>query len=158
MMTTVLTIAVQWLHVAAGALWMGGQVFTALVLWPAMLRRPPAEALDLMRTMGPRAGRVMGRAGMLVVILGPIRGTVLGPIRSWQALATPYGLTFIAALLVTLALMAYGGATRGSLVARVWQGEGFHPGARAYLRRSALINLSGLAVIFTCMVLMHLGL
>jgi uncharacterized membrane protein len=157
-MTTFLTIAVQWLHVAAGALWMGGQVFSALVLWPAMLRRPPAEALDLMRTMGPLAGRVMGRAGMLVLLLGPIRGTVLGPIRSWSALATPYGITFGAALLITLALMVYGGATRGSLVQRVWQGDGFHPGARAYLRQSAAINLGGLALIFTCMVLMHFGL
>jgi uncharacterized membrane protein len=157
-MTLLLTLAVQWLHVAAGAVWIGGHVFSARVLWPGMMRRPAAEAHAILRTMGPLAGRVMGPAGIAVIILGPLRGTLLGPIRSWSALATPYGITFAAAFAVTLGLMAYGGASRRTLEASVWQGDGFHPGAAAYLRRSAAVNLGGLAVVLACMVLMHFGL
>ena len=33
-----LTIVVHWLHVLAGIVWFGGHIFTAAVIWPALLR------------------------------------------------------------------------------------------------------------------------
>jgi putative copper export protein len=154
-----LTIVVHWLHVLGGIVWFGGHVFTAAVIWPALLRRPATEAKALSDAMAVPAMRVMGPAGMLVLVLGIVRGTVLGPVRSLDVLiGTAYGWTFLAALLLTFGLMGYAGATRQEMERRVWDGDRFHPGAAAWLRRSSAINLGGLAVILACMVLMRFGL
>lgn len=154
-----LTIVVHWLHVLGGIVWFGGHVFTAGVIWPALLRRPAPEARALSEAMAEPAMRVMGPAGMLVLVLGIVRGTVLGPVRSVDVLVgTAYGWTFAAALLLTFGLMGYAGATRREMERRVWDGDRFHPGAARYLRRSSAINLGGLALILVCMVLMRFGL
>jgi uncharacterized membrane protein len=154
-----LTIVVHWLHVLGGIVWFGGHVFTAAVIWPALLRRPAVEAKALSDAMAGPAMRVMGPAGMLVLVLGIVRGTVLGPVRSLDVLiGTAYGWTFAAALLLTFGLMGYAGSTRKEMESRVWDGDRFHPGAAAYLRRSSAINLGGLATILVCMVLMRFGL
>ena len=107
-MTLLLLTLVQWLHVVAGAIWFGAQVFTSAVIWPALLTRPAAEARATSDAMIAPAVRLMQPAGMLVLVLGIVRGTVLGPIRSLDALvSTAYGLTFLAALLLTFFLMVY---------------------------------------------------
>jgi uncharacterized membrane protein len=154
-----LTMVVHWLHVLGGIVWFGGHIFTAAVIWPALLRRPAAEAKALSDAMAEPAMRVMGPAGMLVLVLGIVRGTWLGPVRSLDVLiGTAYGWTFLAALLLTFGLMGYGGATRKEMESRVWDGDRFQPGAAGYLRRSSAVNLGGLAAILVCMVLMRFGL
>jgi uncharacterized membrane protein len=153
-----IVLAVHWLHVLGGIVWFGGHVFTYAVIWPALLRRPAAEARALSDAMAAPAMRVMGPASMAVLVLGLVRGTVLGPVRSLDALATPYGMTFAAAFLLTFGLMGYAGATRQAMETRVWAGDGFAPGAAAWLRRSGTINLAGLGLILVCMVLMRFGL
>jgi uncharacterized membrane protein len=154
-----MTIVVHWLHVLGGIVWFGGHVFSAAVVWPALLRRPAAEARTFSDAMMQPAMRVMGPAGLLVLVLGIVRGTVLGPVRSLDVLVgTAYGWTFATALLLTFLLMGYGGRMRQEMDRRVWDGEAFHPGAADFLRRSSAINLGGLAVILACMVLMRFGL
>ena len=153
-----LTIVVHWLHVLGGIVWFGGHVFTA-VIWPALLRRPPAEAKAVSDAMAQPAMRVMGPAGLLVLVLGIVRGTVLGPVRSLDMLVgTAYGRTFAAALLLTFFLMGYSGRMHREMDRRVWDGDRFRPGAADYLRRSSAVNLGGLAAILACMVLMRFGL
>ena len=39
-----LLVVVQMLHILLGVTWFGGYTFLDFVLWPALLRRPPAEA------------------------------------------------------------------------------------------------------------------
>lgn len=154
-----LTIVVHWLHVLGGIVWFGGHLFTALVIWPALLRRPAAEARAVSDAMVEPAMRVMGPAGLLVLVLGIVRGTVLGPVRSLDVLVgTAYGWTFAAALVLTFGLMGYGGSTRREMERRVWDGDRFAPGAAAWLRRTNAVNLGGLALILACMVLMRFGL
>ncbi len=150
-----LTLAVHWVHVVAALVWAGGQAFAVLALWPALLRRP-AEARAFYDTLGAPTGRLMGIAGPLVLLLGVLRGTWLGPVRSWHTLvATSYGHAFLAALVLTLALTVYGGAVRGRMETHVWHGATFAPGAGAYLRRTGTVTLLGLAGIVACMVLMR---
>jgi uncharacterized membrane protein len=154
-----MTIVVHWLHVLSGIVWFGGHVFTAAVIWPTLLRRPAAEARALSDAMAQPAMRLMGPAGMLVFVLGILRGTWLGPVRSLGVLTgTAYGWTFIAALLLTFLLMGFGGSMRQEMDARVWDGDRFHPGAAAWLRQTSAVNLGGLALILACMVLMRFGL
>ena len=152
-----LTVVVHWVHVVAGLVWAGGQAFAVAALWPALLRRP-SEARALFDAIGPAAGKLMGAAGPLVLLLGILRGTWLGPVRSWDALVgTAYGRTFLAAMVLTVALTAHLGAVRGQLETRVWNGAAFAPGAPAYLRRTGAVTLAGLAAIVACMVLMRFG-
>lgn len=158
-MTMVLLVVVHWLHVLAGMVWFGGQVFANLVLWPALLRRPAGEARELVQGAGRWAGPLMGGSGIAVLLLGILRGTWLGPVRSPEALfGTAYGHTFLAALLLTVFVMGYAGRARGRMAERVWDGDGYHPGAAAYLRRTGAVTLAGLTAIVLCMVLMRFGL
>lgn len=157
-MTMVLLVAVHWLHVLAGMVWFGGQVFINLVLWPLLLRRPAGEARELVQGMGRWAGPLMGGSGMAVLLLGILRGTVLGPVRSLGALSTPYGLSFLAALLLTVFVMGHAGRARERMAERVWDGDAFRPGAAEHLRRSGAVTLGGLTGIVLCMVLMRFGL
>lgn len=158
-MTLVLLVVVHWLHVLAGIVWFGGQAFATLVLWPALLHRPAGEARELVQGAGRWAGPLMGGSGMLVLVLGILRGTWLGPVRSLDFLvSTAYGLTFLAALLLTVFVMGYGGRQRGRIAERVWDGDAYRPGAAAYLRRTGAVTLTGLTAIVLCMVLMRFGL
>lgn len=153
-----LTLAIHWLHVLGGIVWFGSQIFLAAILWPALLRRPPAEARAVYSALGAPASRVMAPAGMFVLVFGIISGTWLGPIRSWPSLVgTAYGVTFLAALVLTVALMVYGGVTRGQLPARVWDGDVYARGAAAWLRRTGAVTLTGLGAVLACMVAMRFG-
>jgi len=152
-----LTVVVHWVHVIAGLVWAGGLAFMVAALWPALVRRP-SEARALFAAVAPFAGRLMRAAGPLVLVLGVLRGTWLGPVRSWHALVgTAYGRTFLAATVLTFALAAYMGAVRGQFETRVWDGAALAPGAAAYLRRTRAVTLAGLAGIVACMVLMRFG-
>jgi uncharacterized membrane protein len=152
-----LTVVVHWVHVVAGLVWAGGMAFMVAAVWPALVRRP-SEARALFGAVAPAAGRLMRAAGPLVLVLGILRGTWLGPVRSWDALVgTAYGLTFLAATALTFGLAAYLGAVRGQFDARVWEGAALAPGAAAYLRRARAVVLAGLAGIVACMVLMRFG-
>jgi uncharacterized membrane protein len=154
---TTLAILVHWVHVLAGVVWIGSQVFLYAALWPALLARPQGEAGAVLQGVMPRWARVMGALPPVVGITGILRGTAFGPVRSWGALATPYGLTFAAATLLVIALVVHGGRTRAAMGARVFGPGAFPDGARAFLRRQGAITLGLLGGIFTCMVLMRFG-
>jgi uncharacterized membrane protein len=95
-----LLLVVQWLHILAGITWFGGYIFLDFVLWPTRLRLPvkPAQATNAL--IARFAGAVMATSGSLVVVLGIVRGTLLGPIKSFSFLfGSSYGITWLVALL-----------------------------------------------------------
>jgi uncharacterized membrane protein len=152
------TVVVQWAHILAGTLWVGGQAFAALVLWPALLRQPADRARDTLGAFGRIGAPVMGAAANLVLLLGIVRGTVLGPIRSLDALRSGYGAAFVAALLLTIAVMTYGGQTRAAMATRVFDERGgWRPGAERWLRGRNAASLALLAAVIACMVVMRFG-
>ena len=155
---TALTIAVHWLHVLAGIVWFGSQVFLYAALWPALLRRPEGEARAFLGAFMPAAGRLMQPAFLVVVVTGLVRGTVLGPVRSLGALGTPYGLTFVASLLLVAALTVRAGRLRTRLGGRVFGDGAFPHAARTFLRRQGAVTLGALAAVLVGMVLMRFGL
>jgi uncharacterized membrane protein len=53
-MEAVFRIGVQWLHVTAGVLWIGGGFYTILVQLPALLATPPAARGAIMPNLVPR--------------------------------------------------------------------------------------------------------
>jgi uncharacterized membrane protein len=158
-MSLALTLLVQWLHILSGVIWFGGYVLIDFALWPALLRRPAAEASATLATLQKSLGPLMASSGSLVILLGIVRGTTLGPIRSLDALfGAAYGLTWLAALILALFLTVWGARWHDRLVGPVWEGDRVQHGAAKRLRIATIIEMTCFGAILTCMVLMGAGL
>jgi uncharacterized membrane protein len=161
-----LAFIVQWLHVLLGIFWFGNAIAVAVILIPAISKFP----IPTQREIGGRytaiAEPIFKVVAPTIVVLGIIRGTVFGPINSVEDLATPYGITWIVALLATIAtflwgLYVIGGAAKVMNAAPLAADGGPTPElerATARIKQVAVLELLGFIVIFTCMVLMRFGL
>lgn len=158
-MSLPLLIVIQWLHILAGITWFGGYVFLDFVIWPALVRLPVQQAKATSALIARFAGAVMATSGMLVVLLGIIRGTLLGPIRSFSFLFTSaYGITWLVALAVSLMLTAWGASWHDRVIGPVWEEDRIRPGAVSRLRKGAIFEMTGFGIVLACMVLMGVGL
>src|SRR5215831_6212419 len=123
-MILALTLLVQWLHILSGVIWFGGYVLIDFALWPALLRRPPTEARATLSALEKHIGPLMAASGSLVVLLGIVRGTLFGPIKSSDALlATAYGWTWLAALVIALFLTIWGASWHDRTVGPIWEAD-----------------------------------
>ena len=158
-MTLALTLLVQWLHILAGVIWFGGYVLIDFALWPALLRRPAAEARMTFAALEKYIGPLMAVSGSLVVLLGILRGTALGPIKSLDAiLGTAYGLTWLAALVIALFLSVWGATWHDRMVGPIWEGDQARPGVATWRRTATVVEMACFGAILVCMVLMGAGL
>jgi putative copper resistance protein D len=152
-------VVVHWLHILAGLVWFGGTVVFEFVIWPTLLSRPAGESRSLYSALEKPAGLVFASAGQATLWLGILRGTWFGQIRSLGALTgTPYGHTFLTAMLLTAGFIAFGGISRSKLPARVWNGAEYQPGAAGFIRRTGLVEVALMVMIVGCMAAMHFGL
>jgi copper resistance protein D len=167
----VLQIVVQWLHVLAGVLWFGGAVAVNLLVLPSMTVLPPEHQRRFGRALTPRLSRFFSIVAGIVMLMGILRGTVFGPIRGLDTLfGTAYGLTWLAALVLTIGLAVIGARFVGPTAERMYAddslwsfGPGQPPpaGLQAHiqlLRTIGTIELAGFLVVFTLMILMRFGL
>ncbi len=158
-MSLAVTLLVQWLHILCGVIWFGGYVLIDFALWPALLRRPAAEAQMTFAALEKSIGPLMALSGSLVVLLGIVRGTALGPIRSLDALlGTAYGVTWLAALVIALFLTIWGASWHDRVVGPVWEQDKTRPGAAMRLRMATIVEMTCFGAILVCMVLMGAGL
>lgn len=100
---------VQFLHILGGAAWLGASVFASLVLLPFVFGQPIERQRNLVRAVVLGPERLLIGAALLAAVMGVVRGTVFGPIRSIEALGSPYGIVWLAAIAVTVAIFAVGG-------------------------------------------------
>ena len=157
-METTLVQIVQWLHVLSGITWFGGYIFMTFAVWPVLLRRPVPEARSFFTDFTKPVGSLMMVSGTLVLLLGILRGTVFGIIRSTEVLFnTSYGLTWLAALVLTLILTVHGAVSSKNMEERIWEGDHLRPDAARYLRNTNVLALVLFAVVLACMVLMRFG-
>ena len=158
-MSLALTLLVQWLHILSGVIWFGGYVLIDFALWPALLRRPAAEARMTFAALEKYIGPLMALSGSLVVLLGIVRGTVLGPIKSLDALlGAAYGLTWLTALILALFLTVWGARWHDRLVGPAWEGDQLRPGAIERQRAATILEMACFGAILVCMVLLGAGL
>src|SRR5690348_2318319 len=137
-------VLVQWGHVMASIVWFGGNVFLDFVVWRALLERPGGQAAPVYALINRYAAPVMAGSG-----------TVLGPIQSLDFLfGTAYGRTWLVALVLTVGLMGWGATWHGRRLGPIWEGDAIRPGARARLRTGTTVELTGFALVLTCMILM----
>ena len=103
-----LVIVIQWLHVLLGMLWFISALLVAMVLVPTLNRLPLAVQREVGGQYGERTVRIFNVVIPLVIVLGFVRGTVFGPIKSIEAaFTTAYGLTWLVALVAAIATYAW---------------------------------------------------
>ena len=157
-METTLVQIVQWLHILASITWFGGYIFMAVTVWPTLLRRPVTEARSFFNDLAKPVSNLMMISGTLVLLLGILRGTVFGIIRSFAVLFnTPYGQTWLAALVLTFILTVHGAVYSKNMDERVWEGDHLRPDAARYLRNNNVFALVIFGAVLACMVLMRFG-
>lgn len=104
-----IVVVVQWLHVLLGILWFGTVLVLDVIVLPAINRLPMIAQRDVSSAIEARATPLFKVVVPAVVVLGIIRGTVLGPIDGLDSLfGTAYGLTWLAALAATIATAGWG--------------------------------------------------
>ncbi|MFL5681041.1 MAG: hypothetical protein ACJ77B_10620 [Chloroflexota bacterium] len=165
-----LTAIVQWLHIFLAIFWFGGTLYSDFVLVPALSTLSLPTQREVGGAIGARAIRIIPAVAGGVILLGIIRGTVLGNIKSLADLGTTYGITWLVALIVAIGTFWWGyrvitpaidalnatddtaaigrdGKPTPELAARIDD-----------LKRKIGLELVGFVVILTCMVLMRFGL
>jgi len=160
-------VAVQWLHVLLGILWFGNALVLDVIVIPAINRMPIVSQREVASYIGSRATPIFHVVVPLIVVLGIIRGTVLGPIKSVDVLfGSAYGLTWLTALGATIVTYLFGlfviiPALRKMDLAPLGPDGSPTPAlaaATARVKRLVGLELLGFLVIFTCMILMRFGL
>jgi uncharacterized membrane protein len=165
-----LQFVVQWLHVFLGIFWFGAVLYSDFILIPAIVSLPIRTQREIGGAIGPRSVRIIEPVAGLVILLGIIRGTVFGPIKSLDALTTTYGLTWLVALVAAVATFMWAKRVIVPSIERlnaigldqVVNADGSPTAAFAnaidQVKRVTLLELIGFFVIFTCMILMRFAL
>ncbi len=163
-----LQVIVQWLHVFFGIFWFGSTLYADLILVPAVMSLPVARQREVVAPIGSRSVKVLEPVAGLVILLGFLRGTVFGQIRSLEALMTVYGVTWLVALVAAIALFYWAFRVLPPAIERMnaipldaeaneASNDAF-AAALSRVKRISLLELVGFLIIFTCMILMRFGL
>jgi uncharacterized membrane protein len=156
----------QWLHILLGILWFGNSLALATITIPAINRLPILAQREIGSHLNFQSQRVFQIVAPSVIVLGFIRGTLLGPIKDLDALfGTAYGLTWLIALVAAVLTylwgrFAIGGGIRAMELAPINPDGTATPELVAATDRVKIIaslELVGFLVIFTCMILMRFG-
>lgn len=100
-----LAVTSAWVHLLAGAVWLGGIALLAIAWGPALRELSSAARLALARSVLPRFGRVALYAFVVVVLTGVVNSAMeLGSIDDlWT---TAYGRVLLAKIAVVVAMAA----------------------------------------------------
>src|SRR5215213_3233326 len=162
-----IAFAVQWLHVVLGIFWFGTTLTMDFIVIPAISRLPIVGQREIASHIGSRASPIFRIVVPAIVVLGVIRGTLYGPIKSLDAvLGTAYGLTWLAALALTIGLYVWGlrvlEPAINKMQAAPLNADGSATAeleaATNSVKRLVGLELLGFLLIFTSMVLMRFGL
>lgn len=152
-----LTFGVQWVHVLLGILWFGYALSMQFLIAPTLMAMPEAQQRQTFTRLGEVGARVFPVVGILVLLLGIVRGTVLGPIQSLDTLfGTSYGWIWLIALATTVAIFVNGARNLGPTFASLKDTPDL-AAAGARFQRYSRIDIGLFLVVFTCMILMRFG-
>jgi uncharacterized membrane protein len=148
--------ALLYLHILAAIFWFGSSLTLNLVFFPILARLPFEAQLPWMQAVSVRYGPVIGPVGGLTVLFGVLRGIFGGVL---QALGTPYGITWIASIVLVIPVIFIGaglvGPTATKMAATTQRDEFARLGSQ--VRLYGRFELAGFAVMLGLMVAMHAG-
>jgi len=151
----VVLVAVQWLHVLGGIFWFGSALTNHVVVIPSIQAQPPGSQKAWWRSYSSRYGQLIAAVAGATILLGIIRGLVSGV---WSGLGSPYGLTWIASLLLGIGLAFVGARLTGPWAGRLATAEPADYGAvLTRLIRMGRVELGLFAVLFSLMIAMRFG-
>lgn len=110
-MEAVFRIGVQWLHVTAGVLWIGGGFYTILVQLPALLASPPAARGAIMPNLVPRQFTYIFRVAEFTMLTGLLNLFVSGRAQELSRLDTRWSWVMIAGIILAVGVYAMTRAT-----------------------------------------------
>jgi uncharacterized membrane protein len=110
-MDAVFRIGVQWLHVTAGVLWIGGGFYTILVQLPALLASPPAARGAVMPNLVPRQLNYIFRVAELTVLTGVLNLFASGRAQELTRLDTRWSWAILAGIILAVGVYAMTRAT-----------------------------------------------
>jgi uncharacterized membrane protein len=160
-------VAAQWLHVLLGIIWFGNSLVVATILIPSLNRLPIPMQREVGAQYGEQATRVFDVLVPAVIVLGVIRGTLLGPIKGvGDVFGSSYGITWLVALIAAIATFLWGRIVINGAIERMnaapVNADGTATaqleGETARVKLVVVLELVGFLVIFTCMILMRFGL
>jgi uncharacterized membrane protein len=146
---------VQWLHVLLGIVWFGYSLSMYFLVTPPIRQLPENVQRQVFGRLAAIGPRVFPFVAIGVILLGFVRGTFLGQIKSISdAFTTGYGITWLVALVATMTLAFTGARVIGPSTAALADATDY-PAAAARLRTVSRIDLGIFFVVFTCMILMR---
>jgi uncharacterized membrane protein len=160
-------VGAQWLHVLLGIIWFGNSLVVAAILIPSLNRLPIPMQRQVGASYGERATRVFDVLVPVLIVLGVIRGTFLGPIKDiGDVFGSAYGITWLVALVAAIATFLWGRIAINGAIARMNAAPLNADGTAtaqlenetARVKLVVVLELVGFLVIFTCMILMRFGL
>ena len=110
-MEAVFRIGVQWLHVTAGVLWIGGGFYTVLVQLPALLATPPAARGAVMPALVPRQLRYIFRVAEFTILTGLLNLFASGRAAELTRLDTRWSWAILAGIVLAVGIYAASRAT-----------------------------------------------
>lgn len=146
----------QLLHVLGGIFWVGSSMLNLFVVLPALRSLPPDAQMTWHRVASRRYGRIIAPVAVLTILLGiglGIAGGVLG------VLGTPYGVTWLVAIVLGGAVGASGARLTGptaGLAADQHDPERFS-GLLTKLHRYGRMEFGGMMGLVVLMVAMRFG-
>jgi uncharacterized membrane protein len=159
-------VAAQWLHVLLGIIWFGNSLVVATILIPSLNRLPIPMQREVGAQYGEQATRVFDVLVPAVIVLGVIRGTLLGPIKGvGDVFGSSYGITWLVALIAAIATFLWGRIVINGALQRM-NDTPLNPDGTATaqletetnrVKLVVVLELVGFLVIFTCMILMRFG-
>jgi hypothetical protein len=161
------TFGVQWLDVLLGIAWFGYSLALAIFFIPAISKLPLPTQRQIGAALAEHAKPIIDVLAPTILVLGIVRGTLLGPIKDVDdVFTTAYGVTWLVALFALIATFLWGRMVIVGSVKNLWNAPltadgGPTPEMTAALARAkqvTVLELLGFMVIFTCMILMRFGL
>jgi len=110
-MDAVFRIGVQWLHITAGVLWIGGGFYTILVQLPALLASPPAARGAIMPNLVPRQFNYIFRVAEFTILTGVLNLFVSGRAQELTRLDTRWSWAILAGIILAVGVYALTRAT-----------------------------------------------
>jgi uncharacterized membrane protein len=151
----ILLIGTQWLHVLGGIFWFGSTLTNNVVVLPALKTQTPESQKTWWRSYSTRYGKMIAAVAGATIVLGIVRGLVGGV---WSALGSPYGLTWIASLVLGIGLAFVGARMTGPAAEKVASSEHADYAANLVrLSRLGQVELGLFLVLFSLMIAMRFG-
>lgn len=145
-------------HVLCGVFWLGSVLFVDFILMPTISSLGPQDQAKVMNPLGKRGGQVLMPVSILTAISGIALGISTGVM---DRLSTPYGWTWMAAIVITCGLVYWG---IGVITPAERKLKTYTPGTPEFAGQLAkfksliMIELFAMLLLFIFMVLMRFGL